>query len=110
MIQDESDYVADTMAQMMAVSDAAMSSYMVNEIANIISKNQVKVPKRPGEPDRSMADISKIKKQLGWFPKISLQEGISMLLSNIDQWKDAPVWTPASIKEATKTWFKYLKK
>ena len=33
-----------------------------------------------------------------------------MLLSNINQWKDAPVWTPDSIKEATATWFKYLKK
>ena len=35
MIEDESDFAADTMAQMMAVSDAAMSSYLVNEIANI---------------------------------------------------------------------------
>jgi UDP-glucose 4-epimerase len=82
----------------------------VNEIANIISNNQVNVPKRPGEPDRSMADIKKIKEQLNWLPKVSLKEGIAMLLSNIDQWKDAPVWTPESIKEATTTWFKYLKK
>tara|TARA_B110001452_G_scaffold265830_1_gene271289 strand:- start:145 stop:1128 length:984 start_codon:yes stop_codon:yes gene_type:complete len=82
----------------------------VNEIANIISNNQVNVPKRPGEPDRSMADIKKIKEHLNWLPKVSLKEGIAMLLSNIDQWKDAPVWTPESIKEATTTWFKYLKK
>jgi UDP-glucose 4-epimerase len=33
----------------------------VNEIADIISTNQINVPKRPGEPDRSMADINKIK-------------------------------------------------
>ncbi len=82
----------------------------VNEIADIISTNQINVPKRPGEPDRSMADINKIKELLNWSPKVSLKEGISMLLSNIDQWKDAPVWTPKSIEEATATWFKYLKK
>ena len=32
------------------------------------------------------------------------------LLENINNWKDAPVWTPDSINEATKTWFKFLKK
>ncbi len=35
----------------------------VNLIANIIGGIKVHVPKRPGEPDRSMADITKIKKQ-----------------------------------------------
>ena len=35
MIQDQSDFVADTMAQMMAVSDNEMGSYMMNEITNI---------------------------------------------------------------------------
>ena len=32
---DQSDYVADTMAQMMAVGGSEMSSYMINEITNI---------------------------------------------------------------------------
>ena len=35
MIDDQSDYVADTMAQMMAVGGSEMSSYMINEITNI---------------------------------------------------------------------------
>ena len=34
MIQDDSAFVADTMAQMMAVGDTAMGAYMMNEIAN----------------------------------------------------------------------------
>ncbi len=82
----------------------------VNSIADIIGGNKVCVPKRPGEPDRSMADITKIKTQLNWQPRISIKEGIEMLLKNIDNWKDAPVWTPETIKKATKNWFKHLGK
>ena len=36
----------------------------VNLIAKIIGGKKIYVPKRPGEPDRSMADISKIKNHL----------------------------------------------
>jgi UDP-glucose 4-epimerase len=82
----------------------------VNYIANIISDNKVYIPKRPGEPDRSLADISKIKSDLNWKPKIDIDAGIKMLMKNINEWKDAPVWTPESINQATKAWFKYLKK
>ena len=32
------------------------------------------------------------------------------LIENIDYWKNAPVWDPNSIAEATKDWFKYLGK
>ena len=80
----------------------------VNLIAKIIGGSKVFVPKRPGEPDRSLANISKIKLDINWEPKISIEQGIKMLLQKIDDWKDAPVWTPESIKEATKSWFKYL--
>ena len=82
----------------------------VNLIADIIGGNKVSVPKRPGEPDRSIADITKIKTQLNWQSKISIKKGIELLLKNIDNWKDAPVWTPETIKEATKNWFKLLGK
>ena len=82
----------------------------VNLIANIIGGKKVRVPKRPGEPNRSLADISKIKEQFSWKPKISIKEGTEMLLKNISYWKEAPVWTPEKIKEATKTWFKFLGK
>ncbi|MDB3981855.1 putative Ig domain-containing protein [Candidatus Pelagibacter sp.] len=34
MIQDDSDFVADTMAQMMAVGNSEMGAYMMNEITN----------------------------------------------------------------------------
>ena len=82
----------------------------VNEIAKIIGGKKITVPKRPGEPDRSQADITKIKDELGWSPKITVKAGVKELLRNIDNWSDAPVWTPKLIKKATKTWFKLLKK
>lgn len=82
----------------------------VNTIADIIGGEKIFIPKRPGEPDRSLADISKIKKLIGWKPKITINQGVKMLLENINQWKNAPVWTPETIEEATKPWFQYLKK
>ena len=80
----------------------------VNKIAKLIGGRKVHIPKRPGEPNRSLADISKIKKDLDWQPKIKIEEGIKNLLSKIHYWKDAPVWTPKSIKKETKIWFKLL--
>ena len=82
----------------------------VNKIAKIIGGKKINVSKRPGEPDRSHANITKIKKKLNWKPRISVQSGIKELLKNIDNWSDAPVWTPSLIRKATKTWFKLLKK
>ena len=82
----------------------------VNKIAKIIGGKKIFVPKRPGEPNRSMADISKIKSQLNWSPKISIEEGVRLLLDRIEDWKEAPVWTSSSIKKATKTWFELLSK
>ena len=80
----------------------------VNKIAKLIGGRKVHIPKRPGEPNRSLADISKIKKDLDWQPKIKIEEGVKNLLSKIHYWKDAPIWTPKSIKKETKTWFKLL--
>lgn len=82
----------------------------VNTIADIIGGKKILIPKRPGEPDRSLADISKIKRLIDWEPKISINEGVKMLIKDIDQWKDAPVWTPETIEDATRPWFQYLKK
>ena len=68
------------------------------------------LPKRPGEPDITHADISKIKRMFNWIPEVSFEEGVKIMLDNINYWKDAPVWTPNTISEATKDWFKFLGK
>ena len=82
----------------------------VNKIASLIGGNKIYIPKRPGEPDRSCADIKKIRSHLKWKPRINIEQGINTLLNNIADWKNSPVWTPKKIKEATKDWFKTLKK
>ena len=81
----------------------------VNFVANKIGGKKIFIPKRPGEPDKSQADIKKISQNLKWKPKISLDKGINLLLKNIGDWKSAPVWTPAKISVKTKKWFQYLK-
>ena len=80
----------------------------VKTIIKYLGGKYIKIPKRPGEPDITFANIAKIKKELNWKPKIDIRQGIGMLLKNIDYWKNAPLWTPKSIKDATKNWFKYL--
>lgn len=82
----------------------------INKIANLIGGDKVFVPKRPGEPNRSLADISKIKKDINWRPKISIEEGIKELLKNITFWKNAPIRSSENIKYSTKEWFKTMKK
>jgi UDP-glucose 4-epimerase len=39
---------------------------------------------------------------------VDIAAGVAEVLRHIDYWRDAPVWTPASIETATKDWFKYL--
>lgn len=80
----------------------------INQIVKLLKGKKTNIPKRPGEPDRSLADIKKIKRVLDWSPKISINQGIQILLDNINYWKKAPLWNPKSIKKATIDWFKYL--
>ncbi len=80
----------------------------VNRLVELLGGDVVHVPKRPGEPDCTWADIAKIRKQLGWQPQVSFEEGVSRMLQNIDYWREAPLWDPKSIDNATKTWFKFL--
>lgn len=80
----------------------------VNRLVELLGGEVVHVPKRPGEPDRTHADIGKIREALGWGPRVSIEEGVGELLRNIECWRDAPVWTPDSIAEATRDWFRYL--
>ncbi len=88
----------------------ASKEVTVNKIANLIGGKKVFVPKRPGEPDRSKADIKKLKKDFNWKPRIDIKEGVKNLLTSIKDWKKAPVWTPKKINKATKIWFHLIKK
>jgi len=81
----------------------------VNYLIELLKGKKVFIQKRQGEPDCTFADITKIKTELNWTPKISIEEGVEKILKKIDYWKEAPVWTPEKIKIETKDWFKYIK-
>ena len=81
----------------------------INQLVELLGGDKVFIPKRPGEPDSTFADISLIKKYLNWYPKISIKKGVEEILKNIDYWSEAPIWSPEKIALETKEWFKYLK-
>lgn len=80
----------------------------VNRLVELIGGEVAYIPKRPGEPDCTWADITRIKTELGWEPKVSFEEGVARVMEKIDYWREAPLWDPASIAAATKTWFEFL--
>lgn len=91
-----------------AMNVGSGNHYSVNRMVQLLDGNVVHVPKRPGEPDCTFADVTKIKRMLGWAPKVSFERGISEMLKRLDDWRDAPVWDPESINKATASWFHYL--
>lgn len=84
------------------------NTYSINYLVELLGGEKEYIPKRPGEPDCTYANISKIKTMLGWTPKVSFEEGVKIMLENLDLYQDAPVWDKDSIDNATKDWFKYL--
>lgn len=113
-------YVTDVVKAMLAaaISDRIGSIYnvgsgqtvSVNRLVELLGGEKTFIPKRPGEPDCTFADISKIKLELGWSPSVSIEEGVVEVIKNIDYWRSAPLWTPDKIALATYDWFKYLAK
>ena len=82
----------------------------VNRLVELLGGEAVHIPKRPGEPDCTWADTGKIMRDLDWQPQVAFEDGVNRMLAQLDYWRDAPLWTPDSIAQATKTWFDYLGK
>ena len=85
-------------------------TYSVNSLIDLLGGERIHIPKRPGEPDCTFADITRISEELGWRPKVNFADGVREMLRHIDDWRDAPVWTEGKIREATRDWFRYLGK
>lgn len=91
-----------------AMNVGSGSHYSVNRLVELLEGDVEYIPKRPGEPDCTFGDITKIQSLLGWKPRIAFEEGVGYMMERINDWKDAPVWNPVSIDQATSTWFRYL--
>ena len=111
-------FVSDVVSAIIAAAESDLSgevinigsnnTYSINRLVELLGGEITYIPKRPGEPDCTWADITKATQLLGWEPKVSLEEGVDILLNNIEYWADAPLWDEKSIAKATKSWFKYL--
>jgi len=113
-------YVTDIVSALIAAAESNLSNKVynvgsdttisINKIVKLLGGDKINIPKRPGEPDCTYADISKIKNDLNWHPNVSIEDGIDKILKDIDYWRKAVVWDPESIADATSDWFKYLDK
>jgi len=80
----------------------------VNRLVELLGGPIQRLPKRPGEPDCTFADVSKIQQRLGWRARVPFEQGVKVMLDHIQLWKDAPVWDERSIAAATAEWFTHL--
>ncbi len=111
-------YVTDVAAAFLAAAESSVtgvamnvgsgSHYSVNRLVELLGGAVVHIPKRPGEPDCTFASIEKIETLLKWKAKVTFEAGVGMMINNINDWKDAPVWDPSSISQATQAWFQHL--
>ena len=83
--------------------------HSVNKLIELLGAEDVEhIPDRPGEPRTTFANTAMIRLALGWEPRVSFEDGVAQMKANLLQYKDAPLWTKETIKEATKSWFEYL--
>ncbi len=112
-------FVSDVAEACVAAADSALCGQVlnvgsdrdvsVNRLVELLGAPEtVHIPKRPGEPDRTLADIGRIRGLLGWAPKVAIEEGVRVMLDNLEYWAEAPVWTADGIAAATKEWFEHL--
>ena len=99
--------IADTEGQRYNIGNSNPQS--INKLVRLIGQNDVVyIPKRPGEPNSTHANIDKALSELDWAPKVSFEDGVKTMMNEIGHWKDAPLWDEQSIKVATQKWFEYL--
>jgi UDP-glucose 4-epimerase len=111
-------YVADVVDAFVRAAESELSGealnvgtgqpQSVNRLVELLGGQRVCIPRRPGEPDQTCADVSKITRLLGWRAHTPFETGVATLLGTIDDYRDAPVWEPAGIERATRAWFEHL--
>ena len=111
-------YVSDIVAAPITAAQSSHSNKVynvgigatvsVNRLVEFLGGKKSIFPSVLGTPDCTYADLLKIQAELGWQPQALIDQGVAKLLEHIGYWRSAPVWTPDSIAEATRDWFRYL--
>jgi UDP-glucose 4-epimerase len=57
-------------------------NHSVNDIANMIHYNQTYIPKRKGEAETTLADVSKIREMIGWEARVDIEDWVKKELKN----------------------------
>ena len=58
------------------------SNVSIKEIADLISPRQEHHPRRAGDAEITLADISRIRRMLGWAPRVSFVDGLKRLMAS----------------------------
>ena len=93
-----------------AINIGTQNPQSINRLVELLNGEKEFIPKRPGEPEKTHADIAKAKNLLKWEPQIAFENGVENVLNQIKLWEDAPLWSKEDIGKATSTWFQYLGK
>lgn len=112
-------YVSDVVDAFIKAAESDIQGHIFNvgfgyprqikELVELLGGGEViDLPRRPGEPEMTWADISMIKDYLGWEPKVTLEEGVKVMLKHLDDWKEEKVWTVEDIEKVTRRWFENL--
>ncbi len=86
----------------------ASNPQSVNRLIELLGGDVIYIPDRPGEPRCTWADIARITAELQWAPQTSFEDGVAQMLAVIEDWREAPVWNPETIEQATRSWFEAL--
>ncbi|OYO90834.1 hypothetical protein CG709_13140, partial [Lachnotalea glycerini] len=69
-------------AKGMVLNVGSGKNISIQELADLISKDQIYEPRRAGDAEITLADISKTKAILNWVPKVSIEEGIQQMIDD----------------------------
>jgi nucleoside-diphosphate-sugar epimerase len=68
-----------------AINIGSGTNISVQEIADMISRDQVHHERRAGDAEETLADIARAQELLGWEPQVSFSDGLAELLNDPDQ-------------------------
>lgn len=67
----------------LAMNVGSGTNISIQEIADMISPHQERLPRREGDAEITLADISRIQRLTGWKPRVSFTEGLKRLQQKV---------------------------